>query len=148
MFAQFHRASAFTLMEILIVVVIVGILAAIVIPQFNDLTDESRVTSTRTVLYTIREQLEVYKAHHNEEYPTLAEMWDNLLGPTDADGTLSVAGRYGPYLTSPPYNPFTQSTTIVATGTGTASDGWEYDENTGQFTAVGFDETTGIFTAP
>ena len=60
---------AFTLIEILIVVVILGILAAVVIPQFTNAADDASVASARTQLQTMRSQIELYRAQ-NGAYPT------------------------------------------------------------------------------
>jgi general secretion pathway protein G len=67
------RNRAFTLIEILIVVVILGILAAIVIPQFSDASTEASESSVRSQLQTVRSQLELWKVKHNDLYPTDAE---------------------------------------------------------------------------
>ena len=50
---------AFTLIEILIVVVILGILAAIVIPQFTDASQQASTSSLQSQLQTIRAQVEL-----------------------------------------------------------------------------------------
>ena len=50
------RRYAFTLVELLIVVIILGILAAVVIPQFSDASTDARVSSLTTNLATIRGQ--------------------------------------------------------------------------------------------
>ena len=55
---------AFTLIEILIVVVILGILAAIVIPQFTDASQEAMESSLLTQLQTIRSQIELYNVQN------------------------------------------------------------------------------------
>jgi general secretion pathway protein G len=52
---------AFTLIEILIVVVILGILAAIVIPQFTEASDDAARSSVRSTLQVLRSQHELYK---------------------------------------------------------------------------------------
>ena len=49
----------FTLIEILIVVVILGILAAIVIPQFTDAADDAEMQAARSTLQTVRSQFEL-----------------------------------------------------------------------------------------
>ena len=79
----------FTLLELLIVTVILGILATIVVPQFTDATQETRSTSTRVVLRTLRFQLERYKFEHQDRYPQLSELWVNLIEQSDPDGTLN-----------------------------------------------------------
>jgi len=53
--------SGFTLVEILIVVVILGILAAIVIPQFTDASTEAKESALKSDLQTMRSQIELYK---------------------------------------------------------------------------------------
>ena len=65
--------KGFTLVEILIVVVILGILAAIVIPQFTDASTQSKLSSCRTTLQSMRSQIELYKIQHNDDAPALDE---------------------------------------------------------------------------
>jgi len=97
---------------------------------------------------TLRNQIELYKIHHNETYPTIAQLWDNLTHATDVNGTIDASGRFGPYLKKAPMNEYTKSTTVAAIGAGAATDAWEYDPATGEINAVGFDEDTGTFTSP
>ena len=61
----------FTLVEILIVVVILGILAAIVIPQFSNASQEASINRVRADLQTMRSQIELYKIQHLGTRPTL-----------------------------------------------------------------------------
>ena len=63
----------FTLVEILVVVVILGIIAAIVIPQFSDAGSETRVTALNNDLQKIRGQIELYKFHHNDQLPAFTD---------------------------------------------------------------------------
>ncbi len=58
--------SGFTLVEILIVVVILGILAAIVIPQFTDASTQAKESALASDLQMMRSQLELYKIQHND----------------------------------------------------------------------------------
>ena len=58
MLARKQVARGFTLVEILIVVVILGILAAIVIPQFTNASETAKASSLAAQLQTIRSQLE------------------------------------------------------------------------------------------
>ena len=74
----------FTLVEILIVVSILGIMAAIVIPQYNSSTGEARLAALRSNLHAVRKQLELYKIHHNG-------VWPAFLGETSADFTRRMA---------------------------------------------------------
>lgn len=56
-----RRKRGFTLIEILIVVVILGILAAIVIPQFTNASQDAQVSAVKSQLQTIRSQIELYR---------------------------------------------------------------------------------------
>ncbi len=126
------KRNAFTLVELLIVVIILGILAAVVIPQFSDASTDARVSSLATNLATIRGQLEFYKMQHNGNYPTSnATFPSQMTAGTDISGAAGTA--FGPYLQRVPNNPFTNTNTVSATaGSGLA---WFYDGTTGQFLA-------------
>lgn len=56
-----RRQQGFTLIEILIVVVILGILAAIVIPQFTNASQDAQVSAIKSQLQTVRSQIELYR---------------------------------------------------------------------------------------
>src|SRR4051812_15890238 len=64
-----RRKRAFTLIEILIVVVILGILAAIVIPQFSNASHVARENSLKDDLRYLRTQVAVFKAQHRDVPP-------------------------------------------------------------------------------
>ena len=144
------KKSGFTLVEILIVVVILGILAAIVIPQFTEASTEAKLSSLKTDLQTLRSQIELYKIQHNDIQPSFANFVAQMTGYTDVDGVVQAAagpGVFGPYMQKVPVNQFNYKydDTIVPAGThgllddtGTVGDNagsWEYDENTGAINA-------------
>jgi general secretion pathway protein G len=144
------RQSGFTLVEILIVVVILGILAAIVIPQFTSASEDAKSSSLYTQLQTIRSQLELYQTQHNGVYPNLATAsWTPLTTKTDVLGAAGT--KFGPYLQQAPTNPFTAKSAVVAgtafTGGAVATDGWVWDNTNKLIFAVGFNETTGVYTS-
>src|SRR5262245_49632233 len=64
-----RSARAFTLVEILIVVVILGILATVVIPQFTSATHETRENTLKDCLRYLRTQVLVFKAQHRDVPP-------------------------------------------------------------------------------
>jgi len=147
------RKSGFTLVEILIVVIILGILAAIVIPQFTNASQDARKSSLTSQLQTIRSQLELYKLQHRDSYPTddgtTGGVWDWTLMTTKTDDTGAAGGLLGPYLQAPPANPINDSTVadntkLVATATDptAGSDvtggpaGWVFVTSTGKIFAT------------
>lgn len=136
----------FTLVEILIVVVILGILAAIVIPQFTEASTEAKTSSLCTDLQSVRSQIELYKIQHNDAMPGEnntaiggthtggAGFIAGLIGQTDIFGELG--SDYGPYLQKIPTNQFNNLDTIEMNGTlGGGSHGWNFNTTTGAFHA-------------
>ncbi len=142
--------KAFTLVEILIVVIILGILAAIVIPQFTQASEDARESALASDLQMMRSQLELYKVQHLEYYPhvdpsdgsfeTAATWATRLLTETDNMGDSTTAGTgVGPYMQKIPSNPFVPSTTTVmvtfsdtTTCPGNNNSHWWVNEDTGQ----------------
>ena len=57
---QFRKEDGFTLIEMLIVVIVLGILAMIIIPQINVSTGEARTSTLRTNLNSVRNAIELY----------------------------------------------------------------------------------------
>jgi len=144
--------QGFTLVEILIVVIILGILAAIVIPQFTEASSEARVSNLMTNLQTIRSQLLLYKTQHLECYPADGEgeghdeFEDEMCSYSDETGDTSATPDsdhpYGPYLTSIPVNPISNDNTVrVVNNAATAfsapetDGGWYFNAATGEFRA-------------
>ena len=140
------RRSAFTLVELLIVVIILGILAAVVIPQFSDASTDAKVSSLTTNLQTIRGQIDLYKLQHNGSYPVQATFATQMTSKTDADGTVNATGKFGPYLQRIPTNPFTVGGTgNDVTNTAAATNkAWFYDATTGTFKANDGGTTNGV----
>ncbi len=131
--------SGFTLVEILIVVVILGILAAIVIPQFTEASTEAKTSSLCTDLQTMRSQIELYKIQHNDNLPGAgtATLIQALTGQTDVAG--AVGTDYGPYIQQIPTNQFNNRKTIReeagASTAGADTHGWVFNTGTGAFQA-------------
>ena len=144
------RKGGFTLVEILIVVIILGILAAIVIPQFTSASQDARKNSLVSQLQTIRSQIELYKLQHLDKLPpglntagatVAATAWMQMINRTDvksSTGTDSTTCPFGPYLQAAPVNPLNgNSNVFVVTGDlapaaatgGAASDGFVFNKN-------------------
>jgi general secretion pathway protein G len=144
-----NRSKAFTLIEILIVVVILGILAAIVIPQFTRASEDAQAGNIQSQLATIRNQIEMFRVRNNGAYPFSATTltWGNPAGTTAA-----ARGLRGPdYLRNDPVNPRTNSSVIIA-GTshtsGTAASGWVWNNTTREMFASYYDEANRTWTGP
>ena len=76
-----RRQRGFTLIEILIVVVILGILAAIVIPQFTNASQDAQVSAVKSQLQTVRSQIELYRVKNGS---------GDLVGAADSDALFTL----------------------------------------------------------
>src|SRR5689334_20596629 len=101
-----RKTRGFTLVEILIVVIILGILAAIVIPQFTNASNDARNSSVASTLQTLRGQIELYKIQHADNPPAVDSLASLLSTKTDTTGAATTATTgFGPYVQTFPTNP-------------------------------------------
>jgi len=128
------KQSGFTLIEMLIVIIILGILATIIVPQISISTDDAKANALKTSLGNMRSAVELYYYHHNNLYPGKKKETDGadtgsdaeaaaafvaqLTKYSDADGVISnvkdATHKYGPYLKDgPPMNPYNNKDTVV-----------------------------------
>lgn len=142
---------AFTLVELLIVITILGILAAIVVPRFTSASVQTKENAMKEDLRRVRTQIELFKAQHNGLNP--GEFFPSGPAPsggeftmiftryTDVNGFASMVKsedyRFGPYLPSFPTNPMNGLSDVrVGAFDGESFDGltgWLYDPATGRF---------------
>jgi len=144
-------AKGFTLVEILIVVVILGILAAIVVPQFTNAANDARQGNVATQGSTLQNQLELYAAQNNGNYPSIAQLEANAADGSANGWSVMIDGDYIKEAPSNPFAPAANATDVavsnVANGTladaeanaGDGSDGWFYNPANGRIRASGGD---------
>lgn len=89
--------KGFTLIELMIVVAIIGILAAIAIPKFADLITKSKEGSTKGSLGAMRSALTIYYGEQEGTYPFTAATGGTEVTSGDPTTTFSASG--GPFLT-------------------------------------------------
>lgn len=128
---------AFTLVEILIVVVILGILAAMVVPKFVNATEDAKDGATRDQLSKVRRAMDVYYAKN--------ATWPDITAGDGTWGSLLVPGEFV-YLREPPVNRWVDGANakVIVIGTGPdpafqSAHGWIYDPATGNVWAGSFD---------
>lgn len=97
------RRRAFTLLEVLMVIVILGVLAALIVPQFGGTKDKADNDAAALQIRNIENQLELFKAHVGR-YPTSDENLAMLL--TKPDGEEYEGKWAGPYLKAAPNDPW------------------------------------------
>lgn len=78
------RQAGFTLIEIMVVVIILGILVSLIAPNIFGVLDDAEVTATRVQMRNIEVALDTYRMNHSR-YPTTEEGLEALLNPPGRD---------------------------------------------------------------
>ena len=148
------KRYAFSLVELILVVAILGILAAIVLPTYQSHAATARQSAAKDSLRIMRTQIELYKLEHNGTQPGYANgnpiaeatMQLQFTGTTTVTGLASPSTvpsdpyLYGPYVKMLPENPFNNLSTITYGLEATAfadavdgtSSGWLYKKETAE----------------
>lgn len=136
--------KAFSIIELMLIVAVLGILAALVMPSFSHHIQASKEAAAKDNLRILRNAIQIYAAKHNDSPPGYVENYLNVYGSfdmqmlnyTDAAGNISFkkSAKYplGPYLNAIPENPFNNLAAVSILGdtepfpkaTGTC--GWIY----------------------
>jgi general secretion pathway protein G len=103
--ARGARQAGFTLIELMVVMVIIGVLAALIVPNVLERADEARTTAARTDVNNLMQALKLYKLD-NQAYPTTEQGLQALVNkPT----TGPTPGNWKPYLDKLPKDPWGNS---------------------------------------
>lgn len=107
-------ARGFTLVEIMVVVVIIGILGALVVPKLMGRTGESRVAAAKVDISTLMQALKLYKLD-NQRYPTTEQGLQSLVAkPTTGPATPNW--KVGGYVEKLPKDPWGNPYQYMAPG--------------------------------
>lgn len=95
------RQKGFSLIEIMVVVVIIGILAALIVPRLMDRPDQARVVAARQDIAALMQALKLFKLD-NGRYPSAEQGLQALVKPPQGGGAMPVT----PYLDRLPNDPW------------------------------------------
>ncbi|HSW17123.1 MAG TPA: type II secretion system major pseudopilin GspG [Ramlibacter sp.] len=100
--ARARRAAGFTLIELMVVLVIIGVLAALIVPNVLERADDARATAARTDVNNLMQALKLYRLD-NQRYPTGEHGLQALVA---RPGAAPAPPNWKPYLDKLPNDPW------------------------------------------
>ena len=97
-----RRARGFTLLELMVVVVIIGVLAALIAPAVLDRAEQAKVTAARTDVSNLMNALKLYRLD-NGRYPSSDQGLDALVNKPTVG---AIPNNWKPYLDKLPNDPW------------------------------------------
>lgn len=135
-----QASRGFTLIEIMVVVVIMGIMAALVVPKLMGRADDARITAAKSDIATIMAELKLYKLD-NQRYPTTEQGLQALVAkPTS--GPSANGWKSGGYTEKLPKDPWGNPYQYLSPGLHGEVDVFSYGPE-GQASGTGSDSTIG-----
>ncbi|MBL8334309.1 MAG: type II secretion system major pseudopilin GspG [Rubrivivax sp.] len=110
--SRLRKHRGFTLIELMVVVVIIGVLAALIVPNVLDRTDDARVTAARTDVNNLMQALKLYKLD-NQRYPSAEQGLEALVRKPTAG---AIPPNWKPYLEKLPADPWGRAYQFVNPG--------------------------------
>jgi general secretion pathway protein G len=98
------RNAGFTLIELMVVLVIIGVLAALIVPNVLDRADDARATAAKTDVHNLMQALKLYKLD-NQRYPTAEQGLQALVAKPS---TNPVPPNWKPYVEKLPNDPWSR----------------------------------------
>jgi general secretion pathway protein G len=120
----------FTLIELVVVVLVLGILAAVATPRYFSTSQTAVDNGLRQTLASVRDAIDLYSAQNNGSFP-----------PCSGDGS-DFRTALGPHMRGPfpscPVGPAKNSDVVETTGASTSGEGsptsgWKFNSTTGEF---------------
>lgn len=111
---RLRSRAGFTLIEIMVVIVILGLLAALVVPKLIGRTEEAKKTQTRVQIKSLQQALELFKLD-NGFYPSIDQGLDSLVRMPEA-GRAPKNYRKGGYIDRVPKDPWGNPFVYVSPG--------------------------------
>ena len=96
------RGRGFTLIEMLVVLTIIGVLAALIVPNVINRAEEAKVTAARTDISNLMQQLKLYKLD-NQRFPSAEQGLEALVRKPTAG---SIPPNWKPYIDKLPNDPW------------------------------------------
>lgn len=114
-FKSGRKQQGFTLIELMVVLVILGILFGLVVPNVVGRGDEARVTAAQTDIRTLENALETYRLH-NSHYPSTDQGLEALV--SQPSGSPQANNWRGPYVRQTPSDPWGNPYAYIAESNG------------------------------